>query len=288
VRASKETRMNGDALTQEEEHIPTMDERVQAFLRPFVLVAALLTIPVVAIAESGSSGWTGTLADVLNWATWAVFAVELAVMLAIAPDRRRYLRTHPIDLIIVVFTPPFLPPALQSLRAVRLLRLLRLLRLAQLSRQVFSLEGLRYAALLAVLTIIGAAALFVAVEKGQHYTAWQGVYWAVTTMTTLGSNIEAQTVGGQILTMAVLLVGIGFVALLTGAVAQRFLAPEVTELEMRTEMGETESDAAQALRQMRVLREQFATLESAVARLADETDRSAGEAAAGAAKPEQT
>ena len=49
-------------------------------------------------------------------------------------------------------------PGLQSLRVLRLLRLVRLLRLAQLSREVFSLEGLRYAMLLSVLTAIGAFA----------------------------------------------------------------------------------------------------------------------------------
>ena len=35
--------------------------------------------------------------------------------------------------------------------------------------------------------------------------------------------------------MAVLIVGIGFVALLTGAFAQRFLAPEIAEIEEELE-----------------------------------------------------
>jgi len=43
-------------------------------------------------------------------------------------------------------------------------------------------------------------------------------------MTTVGSNIYPTTTGGQIVQVAVVLVGISFVALLTGAIAQRFLA----------------------------------------------------------------
>ena len=69
-----------------------------------------------------------TVAHALNWVTWLAFLVELVVMLAVVPDRRAWLRHHPLDLIIVVLTPPVLPAGLQSLRVLRLLRLLRLLR----------------------------------------------------------------------------------------------------------------------------------------------------------------
>src|SRR5215217_3219548 len=43
------------------------------------------------------------------------------------PDRRRWSPDHPLDLAIVVFTPPFLPSTRQAARVFRLLRPLRLL-----------------------------------------------------------------------------------------------------------------------------------------------------------------
>ena len=49
-------------------------------------------------------------------------------MVYVVPDRGRWLREHPLDLAIVVLTPPFLPASLQALRVFRLLRLLRLVR----------------------------------------------------------------------------------------------------------------------------------------------------------------
>ncbi len=58
-------------------------------------------------------------------------------------------------------------------------------------------------------------------------------------MTTLGSEIEPTTTGGEIVSVSVLLVGIGFVALLTGSFAQRFLAPEIAEIEEELEEDET-------------------------------------------------
>jgi len=42
-------------------------------------------------------------------------------------------------------------------------------------------------------------------------------------MTTLGSKWEPSTVGSQITAIIVVLVGVSFIALLTGAIAHRFL-----------------------------------------------------------------
>jgi hypothetical protein len=42
--------------------------------------------------------------DSLNWLIWLAFFAELVTMLALAPDRARYLLLNPIDLAIVVLT----------------------------------------------------------------------------------------------------------------------------------------------------------------------------------------
>jgi voltage-gated potassium channel len=251
---------------------PGMDARstrVAEILNTPMLIAAALTLPMVAISESHPGGGLEDVAHVLNWVTWSAFAIELVVMLAVVPNRPLWLRHHPLDPFIVIFTPPILPAGLQSLRVLRLLRLTRLLRLAQLSREVFSLQGLHYAMFLAFLTAIGGGALFVAFEKhSQHLNDWQGIYWAVTTMTTLGSDIYPTTTGGEIVSVAILIVGIGFVALLTGAFAQRFLSPEIAEVEEELE-SEQASVEEIALRELRGVQEQLQALEVAVQRLVD-------------------
>jgi voltage-gated potassium channel len=244
--------------------------RVAEVLNTPMLIAAALTLPMVAISEAHPGGVLEDVARVLNWVTWSAFAIELVVMLGVVPNRRLWLRHHPLDAFIVIFTPPILPAGLQSLRVLRLLRLTRLLRLAQLSREVFSLQGLHYAMFLAVLTVIGGGALFVAFEKhSQHLNDWQGLYWAVTTMTTLGSNIYPTTTGGEIVSVAILIVGIGFVALLTGAFAQRFLSPEIAEIGEELESEQISAEEI-ALRELRGVQEQLQALEVAIEQMVDE------------------
>ncbi len=250
---------------------PGMDERstrIARVLEPPMLVASALVIPAVAISESHPGGALEAVARTLNWVTWLAFLVELIVMLSVVPERRAWLRAHPLDLIVVVFTPPVLPPGLQSLRVLRLLRLLRLARLAQLTRQIFSLRGLHYAALLAMLTVVAGGELFIGFERhNQHLNIWEGMYWAITSMTTVGSNIYPTTTGGQIVAVATVIVGISFVALLTGAIAQRFLGPQIVEVEEELESENLTAEAI-ALRELHQLREQLQGLEVAVEKIA--------------------
>jgi voltage-gated potassium channel len=265
--------MTSEGTEKTARYRPGMDARstrVAEALNTPMLIAAALTLPMVAISESHPGGLLEDVARVLNWVTWLAFTIELVVMLAVVPDRRKWLRHHPLDPFIVFFTPPVLPAGLQGLRVLRLLRLVRLLRLAQLSREAFSLEGLRYAMLLAMLTAIGGGALFVAFERGhQHLDAWDGIYWAVTTMTTLGSNIYPTTTGSEIVSVVILVVGIGFVALLTGAFAQRFLSPEIAEVEEELAAEQVTAEAL-ALRELRNVQEQLQALEVAVERMVHE------------------
>jgi voltage-gated potassium channel len=194
-----------------------------------LLVAAVLSIPTTILQFSQVSEPLHTLGETLNWLIWLAFLAELAALLALTPNRVRYLLLNPIDLAIVVLTPPFIGGAVQSIRALRLLRVFRLLRLAPLARVVFSLEGVRATVGLALLTAIVGGAGFAA-EEGISFG--NGIYWAITTMTTVGyGDITPKTTEGKIIAVLVMLVGIGTATLVIGAVAQRFLAPAVEHVE---------------------------------------------------------
>ena len=91
-------------------------------------------------------------------------------------------------------------------------------------RKVFSLEGLRYATLIIFTVLAGSGVLFVAVEPGQDLSTWDGLWWAAETVTTVAyGDIYPTTALGRVVATVVMIAGIGFVALLTGALAQRFL-----------------------------------------------------------------
>jgi voltage-gated potassium channel len=204
-----------------------VDERSEELKRKFelpMLVAAMLMIPVIVIEQSDANSSLKTVADVLNWGVWLAFVFEMAVMLWVVPDKRLWLRKHPLEVAIVIATPPFLPASLEAARIFRLLRLLVLVRAIVLARRVFSLEGLRDAAVISLVTVLAGGAAFAAVEKGEDLSAWDGVWWAITTVTTVGyGDIAPKTDTGRAIGIIVTVVGIAFITLLTAAAAERYI-----------------------------------------------------------------
>ena len=217
-----------------------MDERSTAIAKRMelpLLIAAVLTLPTTIVEESHVGSPWSQITTGVNWAIWLMFLAELVIMLAVVPSRRWWLRHHPLEVAIVVLTPPALLTAAQPIRLLRLLRVLRLLRLGPLVRFALSMEGLRYAAVIAALTAFAGGAAFAALER---YSLGNGIYWAITTMTTVGyGDITPKTSEGKIIAVVVMLIGIGTATLLIGAVAQRFVAttvgPRLTEVESEEE-----------------------------------------------------
>jgi voltage-gated potassium channel len=71
---------------------------------------------------------------------------------------------------------------------------------------------------------------YAAVEKGQHLSTWDGVWWAIVTVTTVGyGDSDPHTDGGRVIAIVVMLVGIGFIAILTAAAAERFVRGQRSE-----------------------------------------------------------
>jgi hypothetical protein len=100
---------------------------------------------------------------------------------------------------MLVLTPPFAPVAIQALRVFRLLRLLRVARGFQLMSKLLTLEGLKYVMAIAVFLVVGGGTVFAGVESsvGPHVSTWDGIWWAVGTATTEGSNIPVTTNAGR-------------------------------------------------------------------------------------------
>jgi voltage-gated potassium channel len=201
-------------------------EAIERRLRLPLLVATLLVIPVMILQASDVPDTWTLVGYIGDWVIWLTFLAEVVLMLRVVPDRRQWIRKHPLDFMIVVLTPPVTPAVLRSVRILRLLRLVRLFRLAPLMRSVFTVQGVEYGAFLAFLTLIAGGQAFASVE---NKPLSDGLYWAIATMTTVGyGDVAAETQEGKLLSAVVMLVGIGFVAVVTGAIAQRFVVSEDT------------------------------------------------------------
>jgi voltage-gated potassium channel len=233
-------------------------ERMARLFEPIVTAAALLVIPVLILQQEDRGTTVNLIGDVLDWLSWGAFATEAVVMLSIVPSRRDWLRSHFLEVSIVILTPPFIG-AFKSVRLLKLLRLLWLFRLAPIAQRLFTAAGVRSAALLVALTAVAGGAAFAELEKGQ--TTANGIYWAITTMTTVGyGNPQPTNTSTKILAVAVILVGIGFVAVLTGSIAQRFLAPDIEEEEQ--EQAEILATNKEILAELREVRARLEALES--------------------------
>ena len=215
---------------------PTMWEqdasgRVRTPLEPLILAATLAMIPIIIIERDATSGPWRTAGAVANWLIWGVFAVELVLVLTKAKRKRAALGAHWLDAAIVVVTFPLYGRLLSSFRLVRLVRLLRLLRAGvvlgralQAERRLTSRSAFRFAAVATVFLVFIAGAAEATVDQGDVKSFWDGMWWAVVTVTTVGyGDIYPRTVGGRVVAMLLMLVGIGFISVLTATIASLFV-----------------------------------------------------------------
>jgi voltage-gated potassium channel len=235
--------------------------RVRHRFESVVLGATLALIPVFVVeAEAKSSRWKD-IAYAANWLIWVVFAAELAFILVVAPRKAAALRAHWLDAVIVVVTTPIFGAFLSSLRLLRLARLLRFLRLAALLTRLMQREralssgtAFRFASLLTLLVIVIAGAAQSLVDNGDFHTTWDGIWWAVETVTTVGyGDLKPTSIQGRIVAIVVMLFGIGFLSVLTATIASRFV---------KTERGEETEEILAALARLEA---EFADLKQQVA-----------------------
>jgi len=227
-----------------------------------VLLATVLVIPALIVEASADAGELRTAATMLNWLIWLVFVAELVAMLSVAPDRRQWVRSHPLLILIVLVTVPFLPASLQAARVFRLARLVRLVLVVGLARRFLSPAGLQFAAAITGIGVLGGAAAFQAAERSARHapTLWDSIWWAMTTVTTVGyGDVNATTTLGRAIGIALMIMGIGFVALLTGAIAQWLLRGEAERIEEAQEQAAEDEHAI--AEEFKAITERLAALE---------------------------
>jgi voltage-gated potassium channel len=227
---------------------------------PIVIAATLAVIPVLVIeSEAKSSRWKD-FATAANWLIWAVFAAELDFILIVAPRKAAALRAHWLDAVIVVMTAPAFGAFLSSLRLLRLARLLRLLRLGALVTRLVQRERavgrktvFRIAALVTLFIVVIAGATESAINHDEFNTTWDGIWWALVTVTTVGyGDLAPTSVQGQVIGIFVMLFGIGFLSVLTATVASHFVEVDKSDetKEMLAALQRIETELADVRQQL--------------------------------------
>jgi len=214
--------------------LPGMTEKQARMARkldaPTVFVV-LLVIPALVLHFSNVGGTLGTLSNVLNWLIYGWFAFEFLCMLYLAPNDREYFKHNKLDLFVLLTTIPILPGPFQALWVLRLLRLIDML--PALLGRFISITLLPYAIVLAFIAVFGGGVAFAHFEG---VSLFDGMYWANTTVNTVGyGDVSAKTNEGKVLSMALQWTGNVILALLIGGVAaaaqRALLSPASAEIQ---------------------------------------------------------
>jgi voltage-gated potassium channel len=227
-----------------------------------MLVLALLFVPVAVapLLVSLSPAITNAL-NLVTWIIWAAFAVEYVVLLYLAPNRWHMVRTHLLDLAIIVL--PFLRP----LRVLRVLRAAAGLGRATVAlRRVATRRGFRPFLAVVLLLLAAGGMLAYAFERNlpdsNITTPTDALWWAVVTATTVGYGDHFPvSPEGRGVAAALMLVGIGLLSVVTANIAAFFVEAE-------------NDDTAERLERIEALLQTLARHGNAPAELSASLDRS--------------
>ena len=207
-----------------------MNSTSNARLEIAVTVAVFASIAIMALETfSLPSNWKHALfvADVM---LSIIFVVEYILRILTAENKRAYVTSFYgiIDLVAIF---PILIHAVSSVRVVRLLRVLRIIRLLKVKRYSDALDRYRQSLKLiaaeatlftgvAFVFIIGFAFLIYEFEHeaqpDKYSNLFDAVWWAVISLTSVGyGDVFPVTDAGRLLTLAMVLTGMGVVAVPT-------------------------------------------------------------------------
>lgn len=173
---------------------------------------------------------TSRLFSLMDTGILVIFAMDYFIRLFMAKDKKTFVMTNKADFIAII-------PFSSMFRIFRIARLARLARLSRLNRLVragvwvgkFRLKllfflktnGLIYMISLTLLMVLGGA-LGIYLFEGMSFS--DGIWWSFVTTTTVGyGDLSPESFGGRVVAAILMLVGIGFIGMLTGTIATYFL-----------------------------------------------------------------
>jgi len=181
--------------------------------------------------------WWQLTFSVVAWGVWAAFAIDYVVRLYLHPNRWHFVRTHLLDLVMVLL------PMLRLLRVGLLL--IKAFRSVSTEQIAGSLIGI-----VAVIFVV-AALLEWKVEHdapgANITTVGLAFWWAIVTTTTVGyGDTYPVTVVGRFIGALVMIVGIGLIGTVSATIAAWFVAHKKLPVRTRRKAAESSPPATGA------------------------------------------
>lgn len=213
----------------------------------FIAVLSLISCLIILIQLTvGIPDNVSYMLDISDNIIWFIFVLDYIVRLILSENKLRFVENNKIDLISII---PF-NSIFQSLRIFRFARLLKLSRLSKLVRfavlvykfknkidKFLKTNNFQYALVITIIIVfLGAYGISVTENKTFDDSLW----WSFVTATTVGyGDISPETNIGRIIASILMLVGIGFVGMLTGTIATYFLTDTKKQKSYKNEVIET-------------------------------------------------
>ncbi|EXG80769.1 potassium channel family protein [Cryptosporangium arvum] len=192
-----------------------------------VMLGLSVVFVVVLVWPVLDQGLSASAREWFHWADvtiWVIFVVEYTTRFVLAPERARFVRDHLPDLVVVLI------PPLRGLRIVAVLpRLLGLVSMVgRLSRQSLAVRTGTYTAILAIGVLFAGAVTVYGAERDHPdaniRTFPDAVWWAMTTMTTVGYGDRFPvTAQGRAMAAVLMLAGIAILGIVTASIAAWFI-----------------------------------------------------------------
>jgi voltage-gated potassium channel len=260
---------------------PSPDKEMPGELRRFgFLEVAVLVLSVYVLgallAQTALhlSPEVSLLVDRIDAFVCVVFLADFVVRFRRAPSKLAFMKWGWIDLISSL-------PAYDFLRWGRMVRVIRIIRILRAFRSARHLIAFLYrhrtrsiamtALLMAFVLVIFSSIAVLAFEDEKESnirTPLDAVWWAVSTMTTVGYGDKVPvTTEGKVVAMILMVTGVGLFGVLTGLFARLFVQPELKK---------EDEDITRLATEIRLLRERIERMEdkpdSEGARLAKERE----------------
>ena len=215
--------------------------RAQEFFdTPMTVLALILGLILLAPLFFQLMDTTERNLDIAGWVIWVCFIVEYSVLLWLAPSRKDMVKTHKIDLFLIVV--PFLRP-------LRLLRLLNIFAsfgaVGVMGRRIMERRGLQWILVAIALVIVSGAFLTMMAERQDPSSSIDSfgtaLWWAIVTSTTVGyGDVSPVTPGGRGVAVVLMLAGIALLSIVTANIASLFVESDLEDQndELREQLDE--------------------------------------------------
>lgn len=166
--------------------------------------------------------------EIIQWSTWTLFAFDVLYGIYRADNRKDYLKSHPLEILSIGL--PFLRP-LRLLRVVSFGALV--IQKIAVGRQIaITVKVFLFSILIAYIAAIQITITEREADSSNIKTIGDGLWWAITTITTVGYGDRFPTTStGRILAVGLMLVGISLMGVITASVAAWFVKMSQEESE---------------------------------------------------------